>query len=67
MSHALYPAPCFLEFYKGKRIVLTGASRGIGRHLTIQLAQLETKYALNFNLSLLELHVYLYTVMFFIE
>ena len=31
----------------------------IGKHLAIQLAQLEAKYALSFNLSLLELHVYL--------
>ena len=40
-------ASCILEFYKGKRIILTGASRGIGKHLAIQLAQLEAKYALS--------------------
>ena len=31
------------EFYKGKRVILTGASRGIGKSLAIQLAQLGAK------------------------
>jgi NADPH:quinone reductase-like Zn-dependent oxidoreductase len=32
-----------IEFYKGKRVILTGASRGIGKSLAIQLAQLGAK------------------------
>ena len=36
---------CFLhtEFYKGKRVILTGASKGIGKSIAIQLAQLGVK------------------------
>lgn len=33
------------EFYAGKRVILTGASRGIGKELAIRLAQLGAKYA----------------------
>ena len=33
------------EFYAGKRVILTGASRGIGKELAIKLAQLGAKYA----------------------
>ena len=29
----------FSEFYKDKRIIITGTSRGIGKDLAIQLAQ----------------------------
>lgn len=32
------------EFYAGKRVILTGASRGIGKGLAIRLAQLGAKY-----------------------
>jgi NADPH:quinone reductase-like Zn-dependent oxidoreductase len=31
------------EFYAGKRVLLTGASRGIGKGLAIRLAQLGAK------------------------
>ena len=31
------------DFYKGKRVILTGASHGIGKSLAIQLAQLGAK------------------------
>ena len=31
------------EFYKNKKIILTGASKGIGKSLAIQLAQLGAK------------------------
>ena len=33
-----------LEFYKDKRVIITGASRGIGKELAIQLSQLGAKY-----------------------
>lgn len=33
------------EFYAGKRVILTGASRGIGKTLAIRLSQLGAKYA----------------------
>lgn len=32
------------EFYAGKVVILTGASRGIGKSLAIQLAKLGAKY-----------------------
>lgn len=36
--------PCFsLEYYHGKRIIVTGASKGIGRQLAIQASQLGAK------------------------
>jgi len=36
-----FPFPT--EFYKGKRVILTGASKGIGKSIAIQLAQLGAK------------------------
>ena len=33
------------EFYKGKSVILTGASKGIGKSIAIQLAQLGAQYA----------------------
>ena len=33
------PIPC-TEFYKDKRVIVTGASKGIGKALAIQLSQL---------------------------
>ena len=46
-THAIIRRPfCMVfdvEFYRGKRVILTGASRGIGKSLAIQLAQLGAK------------------------
>jgi len=36
-----FPFPT--EFYKGKRVILTGASMGIGKSIAVQLAQLGAK------------------------
>ena len=36
-------APCPAEFYRGKRVIVTGASKGIGRSLALQLAQFGAK------------------------
>ena len=35
-----------LGYYKDKRIILTGASQGIGKDLAIRLAQLGSRYDL---------------------
>ena len=46
------------EFYRGKRVILTGASRGIGKSLATKLAQLGAKYILcpqHFNICILKL------------
>ena len=38
-----YSTFSLLEFYKDKRVIITGASRGIGKQLAIQLSQLGAK------------------------
>lgn len=38
-----YCIMCSTEYYAGKRVVITGASKGIGRSLGLQLAQLGAK------------------------
>ena len=34
---------CSVDYYAGKRVIITGASRGIGRSMALQLAQLGAK------------------------